>query len=99
MSRISLKEREALLHEYYRRFHQPRFLEWDPLLFVREFEGRDVQEYVALLAGYGAGVLTGGVSRRTPKLLTGSPIPRAEGDLGWSHAKITVPGGPGKRRA
>jgi uncharacterized protein (TIGR02757 family) len=51
MSRISLQEREALLHEYYRRFHQPRFLEWDPLLLVREFEGRDVQEYVALLAG------------------------------------------------
>jgi uncharacterized protein (TIGR02757 family) len=51
MSRISLKEREALLHEYYRRFHQPRFLEWDPLLLVREFEGRDIQEYVALVSG------------------------------------------------
>jgi hypothetical protein len=51
MSRISQKEREALLHEYYRRFHQPRFLEWDPLLLVREFEGRDVQEYVALVSG------------------------------------------------
>jgi uncharacterized protein (TIGR02757 family) len=50
MSRISQKDREILLHEYYKRFHQPRFLEWDPLLLVREFHGSPAQEYIALVA-------------------------------------------------
>lgn len=50
MNRISLKDREILLHEYYRRFHQPHFLEWDPLLLVRDFNGSPAQEYIALVA-------------------------------------------------
>ena len=50
MSRISHHDREILLHEYYRRFHKPDFLEWDPLLIVRQFEGQEIQEYIALLA-------------------------------------------------
>jgi uncharacterized protein (TIGR02757 family) len=50
MSRISVKNREILLHEYYRRFHAPNFLEWDPLLLVREFHGQETEEYIALVA-------------------------------------------------
>jgi hypothetical protein len=50
MSRISVKNREILLHEYYRRFHQPRFLEWDPLLLVREFSQTESEEYIALVS-------------------------------------------------
>ena len=50
MSRISQKDRETLLHEYYRRFHQPKYLELDPLLLVRQFNGKESQEYVALIS-------------------------------------------------
>ena len=50
MSRISLKERELILNQYYERFHQARFLEWDPLLWVRKFQGQEIQEYVALIS-------------------------------------------------
>ncbi len=50
MARISAKDRERLLHEYYDRFHRPEFLEWDPLTVIREYEGSPHQEYVALVS-------------------------------------------------
>ena len=50
MSRISAKNRELLLNQYYDRFHKPEYLEWDPLTVVREFNGSEQQEYVALVS-------------------------------------------------
>lgn len=50
MSRMSLKAREAVIQELYLRFHQPQFLEWDPLQVVRAYLDTPNAEYVALIS-------------------------------------------------
>ncbi len=50
MTRITAEGRRLLIEEYYTRFHQTQYLEWDPLSVIREFEGSPDQEYVALIS-------------------------------------------------
>ena len=50
MSRITAGERKLLICQYYERFHQTQYLEWDPLLIVHQFKGSPAQEYVALIS-------------------------------------------------
>ncbi|NDG83454.1 MAG: TIGR02757 family protein [Proteobacteria bacterium] len=42
--------REKIVRELYERFHDPRYLEWDPLGVVRGFAGSPDQEYLALIS-------------------------------------------------
>ena len=50
MTRINALARERIVRELYERFHDPRYLEWDPLGVVRVFSGSPDQEYVALIS-------------------------------------------------
>ena len=57
MSRLSLKARQDLIETLYVQFHDPRYLEWDPLSVVRRFGGggalnpeKSDQEYLALIS-------------------------------------------------
>lgn len=50
MSRLSIRARNEIIDELYSRFHDPRFLEWDPLLVIREHHGSPDQEYIALVS-------------------------------------------------
>ncbi len=46
----TLKQREAIILEYYRRFHDPKFLEWDPLSVTREYLATPDVEWIALIS-------------------------------------------------
>jgi uncharacterized protein (TIGR02757 family) len=50
MTRISLKNREAIILGYYQQFHRTQYLEWDPLSIVRQHLGTRNAEYVALVS-------------------------------------------------
>ncbi len=50
MSRLPVRERHAVIQELYSRFHDPKYLQWDPLLVIREHAGSPDQEYIALVS-------------------------------------------------
>jgi uncharacterized protein (TIGR02757 family) len=50
MSRLSLQTRNTVIEELYSRFHDPKFLEWDPLIVIRAHAGSPDQEYIALMS-------------------------------------------------
>jgi uncharacterized protein (TIGR02757 family) len=50
MSRFSIAQRRDLIETLYVQFHDPKFLEWDPLSVVRGFAGSPDQEYIALIS-------------------------------------------------
>ena len=50
MSRLSIARRNQIIDTLYLNYHDPKFLQWDPLLVVREFQGSVNQEYVALIS-------------------------------------------------
>ena len=47
---LSAKQQKDIVLEYYARFHHPKFLEWDPLVVVREFIATDDMEWIALMS-------------------------------------------------
>jgi uncharacterized protein (TIGR02757 family) len=50
MKRPKVSERAAIIEALYSRFHQPQFLEWDPLGVIREYRASPDQEYLALIS-------------------------------------------------
>lgn len=50
MSRLSRQECRDRIESLYVEFHDPRYLEWDPLSVVRSFGGSADQEYIALIS-------------------------------------------------
>ncbi|MBU6154690.1 MAG: TIGR02757 family protein [Bdellovibrionales bacterium] len=50
MSRITLGAQRELIETLYVKFHDPKFLEWDPLSVVRSFASSRDQEYIALIS-------------------------------------------------
>ena len=50
MKRPNASERGAIIEALYAQFHQPQFLEWDPLGVIRNYGGSSDQEYIALIS-------------------------------------------------
>ena len=50
MSRISNAKQAEIIQGLYAQFHDPKYLDWDPLSVVREFTSYSNQEYVALIS-------------------------------------------------
>ena len=50
MSRFSVAQRHDLIETLFVKFHDPKFLEWDPLSVVRSFADSRDQEYIALIS-------------------------------------------------
>ena len=47
---MNTKQAHALILEYYTRFHDPKYLEWDPLLIARQYLGTKDAELIALMS-------------------------------------------------
>ena len=47
---LSATQQKQIVLEYYDRFHDPRFLEWDPLSVVREYRMTPDAEWIALIS-------------------------------------------------
>lgn len=50
MTRLSIEGRNAVIRDLYSRFHDPKYLQWDPLGVIREHAGSRDQEYIALVS-------------------------------------------------
>ncbi len=50
MKRPNRAERARIIEDLYGRFHDPKYLEWDPLGVIREYHASGDQEYIALLS-------------------------------------------------
>lgn len=57
---VNFKQRKEIILNHYQSFHDPKFLEWDPLIVVRSIDDELVQEFVAL---YSALMAFGGVKQ------------------------------------
>lgn len=44
------KEREQIILDCYQKYHDPKYLEWDPLCVVRKFRGSPDEEWIAWVA-------------------------------------------------
>jgi uncharacterized protein (TIGR02757 family) len=46
----TVKEREKIIYDCYEKFHDPKYLEWDPLCVVRKFHGTPDEEWISWVA-------------------------------------------------
>jgi uncharacterized protein (TIGR02757 family) len=47
---MNAKEREQAIRDCYQKFHDPKYLEWDPLVVVRRYHGQKDEEWIAWVA-------------------------------------------------